>query len=92
MKNSSRAVLTRIGHEPGRLEAQGQTAVQCRSNEIWHQQENSSRKVLTLNRTHGPIGWNPGARQQFSAGKTRIFSSRPVAGQFQLKAGIYTFG
>ena len=44
-KNSSRAVLTQIGHEPGRLEAQGQT-VQCRQNEIL-QQQNSSRTVST---------------------------------------------
>ena len=33
-KNSSRAVLTKIGHESGRLEAQGQTAVQCRQVKI----------------------------------------------------------
>ena len=39
-----------------------------------------------------PVGWKPGARQQFNAGKTRICSSRTVAGQFQLKSGMHPFG
>ena len=38
-----------------------------------------------------PVG-KPGARQQFSAGKTRICSTRTVAGQFQLKSGMHPFG
>ena len=38
-----------------------------------------------------PVGWKPGARQQFSAGKTRICSSRTVAGRFQLKSGMHPF-
>ena len=29
-KNSSRAILTQIGHELGRVEAQGETVVQCK--------------------------------------------------------------
>ena len=44
--NSSRAVLTQIGHEPGRLEVQGQAAVQCRQNKNL-QQQNSSETVST---------------------------------------------
>ena len=39
-----------------------------------------------------PVGWKPGARQQFSAGKMRICSSRTVAEQFQLKSGMHPFG
>ena len=39
-----------------------------------------------------PVGWKLGARQQVSAGKTRICSSRTVAGQFQLKSGMHPFG
>ena len=39
-----------------------------------------------------PVGWKPGARQQVSAGKTRICSSKTVAGQFQLKSGMHPFG
>ena len=39
-----------------------------------------------------PVGWKPRARQQFSASKTRICSSKPVAGEFQLKSGIHPFG
>ena len=45
-KNSSRVFLTQIGHEPGRLEAQGQTAVQCKQNENL-QLQNSSGAVST---------------------------------------------
>ena len=37
-----------------------------------------------------PVGWKPRARQQFSAGKTRICSCR-TAGQFQLKPGMHPF-
>ena len=39
-----------------------------------------------------PVGRKPRARQQFSAGKTRICSSRTVAGQFQLKLDMQPFG
>ena len=39
-----------------------------------------------------PVAGKPGARQQFSAVKTRIWSSRTVAGQFQLKSGMHPFG
>ena len=45
-RNSNRAVLTQIGHDHGRLEAQGQTAIQCRQNKNW-QPQNSSRTVST---------------------------------------------
>ena len=34
-----------MGHEPGRLEAQGHTAVQCRPKKFWQQQKNSRRAV-----------------------------------------------
>ena len=40
-------VSTQIGHTPVWLEAQGQTAVQCRQNKISQQQKNSSRAILT---------------------------------------------
>ena len=46
-QNGGGAVSTQIGHEPVRLEAQGQTEVQCRQNEIPQQQKNSSTAVLT---------------------------------------------
>ena len=44
-QNISRAVSNQIGHAPVRLEAQGQTAVQCRPSESSQQQNNSSRKT-----------------------------------------------
>ena len=75
-KNSSRAVLTQIGHEPGRLEAQGQTAVQCKRNENL-QQQNSSGAVSTQ------IGY---------AGRAILRSSRTVAGQFQIRSGMHPSG
>ena len=53
-QNCAGVVSTRIGNTPVRLEAQGQTAVQCRQNEISQQQKNSSRAVLTQ------IGHEPG--------------------------------
>ena len=78
-KNSSRAVLTQIGHEPGRLEAQGQTAVQCRQNENL-QQQNCSGGVSTQIR-HAPVRLETrGQKQQFSAGRAILHSSRTVAG------------
>ena len=46
-QNGGGAVSTQIGHAPGRLEDHGQTAVQCRQNEISQQQKNSSMAVLT---------------------------------------------
>ena len=46
-QNGGGVVSTQIGHTPIRVEAQGQTAVQCRKNEIWQQQKNNSRTVLT---------------------------------------------
>ena len=53
-QNGGGVVSTQIGNAPVRVEAQGQTAVQCRQNEISQQQENSSRAVLTQ------IGHEPG--------------------------------
>ena len=38
------------------------------------------------------LGCKPKTRQQFSADKTRICSSRTVAGQFQFKSGMPPFG
>ena len=89
-QNGGGAVSTQIGHTPVRLEAQGQTAVQCRKNEISQQQKNSSRAILTQ------IGHEPGrlelrARQQFSTDKTRICSSRTVVGQCQIRSGMHPF-
>ena len=46
-QNGGGTVSTQIGHTPVRLEAQSQTAVQCRQNEISQQQKNSSRVILT---------------------------------------------
>ena len=90
-QNGGGVVSTQIGHAPVRLEAQGQTAVKCRQNEILQQQKSNSRTVLTQ------IGHEPGRleaqgqKEQFSAGKTRRCSSRTVAGEFQLKLGIHQF-
>ena len=53
-QNGGGAVSTQIGRAPVRLKAQGQTALQCRQNEILQQQKNSSRVVLTQ------IGYEPG--------------------------------
>ena len=53
-QNGGGVVSTHIGHAPVRLEAQGQTAVQCRKNEISQQQKNSSRAILAQ------IGHEPG--------------------------------
>ena len=53
-QNSGGAVITQIEHAPVRLEAQGQTAVQYRQNEVSQQKKNSSRAVLTQ------IGHEPG--------------------------------
>ena len=53
-QNGGGVVSTQIGHAPVRLEAQGQTAVQCRKNKISQQQKNSSRAALTQ------IGHEPG--------------------------------
>ena len=61
-------------------------------NEISQQQKNSSRVILTQIGHMSPVGWKPRARQQFSASKTRICSSRTVAGQFQHKSGMPPFG
>ena len=46
-QNGGGIVSTQIGHASVRVEAQGQTAVQCRKNEISQQQKNSSRAILT---------------------------------------------
>ena len=64
--------------------------IQCRQNEISQQQKNSSSAVLTQIGHRSPVGWKPRARQQFSASKTRICSSR--ARQFQFKSGMPPFG
>ena len=53
-QNGGGVVSTQIGRAPVRVEAQGQTAVQCRQNEISQQQKNSSRAILTQ------IGDEPG--------------------------------
>ena len=102
-QNGGGVVSTQIGHTPVRLDTQGQTAVQCRKNEISQQQKNSSRAILTQ------FGHEPGrlelrARQQFSTDKTRICSSRTVsagtairrssrtvAGQCQIRSGMHPF-
>ena len=81
-QNGSGVVSTQIGHAPVRSEAQSQTAVQCRQNEISQQQKNSSRANLTQIGHINPVSWKLRARQQFSAGKKRIFSSRTLAGSF----------
>ena len=82
-QNSSRAVLTQIGHEPGRLKAQGQTAVQCRQNQ--NLQLQNSRTVFNSNRVCTRFVWKPRAKQQFSASRAILRSSRTVAGQFQVR-------
>ena len=53
-QNSGGVVSTQIGHASVRVEAQGQTAVQCRQDEISQQQKNSSKTVLAQ------IGHEPG--------------------------------
>ena len=68
-------VSTQIGHAPVRLEAQGQTAVQCKKNEILQKQKNSSRAVLTQIRNE-PGRLEVRAKHQISAGKTRICNSK----------------
>ena len=81
-QNGGGAVSTQIGHAPVRLEVQGQTAVQCRQNEISQQQQNSSRAVLTQ------IGHKPGRleAQEQTAVQCRqneiCSSSRTVVGHF----------
>ena len=89
-KNSSRAVLTQIGHEPGRLEAQGQTAVQCRPNE--NLQSRTVAGQFQLQSGMHPFGWNPRVKQQFSAGRDILRSSRTVTGLFQIRSGMHPFG
>ena len=39
-----------------------------------------------------PFGWKPRARQQFSAGKTRICNRGTVAGQCLIRSGMHPFG
>ena len=90
-QNGGGAVSTQIGHAPGRLEAHGQTTVQCRQNEILQLKKNSSKAVLTQI-GHEPVGWKHKARQQFSAGKTRISKSRTVTGQFQPNSSMHPVG
>ena len=46
-QNGGGVVSTQIGHAPVRVEAQGQTAVQCSQNVIFQKQKNSSSAVLT---------------------------------------------
>ena len=46
-QNGGGEVSTQIGHAPVWLEAHGQTAVQCKQNEMSQKQKNSSRAVLT---------------------------------------------
>ena len=38
------------------------------------------------------FSWKPRAKQQFSAGRAILRSSRTVAGQFQLRSGMHPFG
>ena len=53
-QNGGGTLSTQNGHAPVRIEAQSQTVVQCRQNEILQMQKNSSRAVLTQ------IGHEPG--------------------------------
>ena len=48
------------------------------ANEISQEQKNRSRAILTQIGHMIPVGWKPRARQQFSASKARIYSSRIV--------------
>ena len=90
-QNGGGAVSTQIGHAPGRLEAHGRTAVQCRQNEISQQQKNSSRTVLTqIGHEHSRLGAQ--GQTAVQCGKTRICRSRTVTGQFQLNSGMHPFG
>ena len=81
----------KIGHEPGRLEAQGHTAVQYRQNETL-QQQNCSGGVSTQI-GHALVRLEAqGQKQQFSAGRAILRSSRTVAGQCQIRSGMHPFG
>ena len=66
--NGGGVVSTHTGHAPVRVEAQGQTAVQCRQNEILQQQTNSSGAVLTQ------IGHEPGRLE--AQGQTAVQRTR----------------
>ena len=90
-KNRSRAVLTQIVHEPDRLEAQGQIAVQCRQNQNL-QQRNCSGGVSTRI-GHAPVRLEvQDQKQELSAGRAIIRSSRTVAKQCQIRSSMHPFG
>ena len=83
--------VPQIGHESGRLEAQGQTTVQYRKNENL-QQQNCSGGVSTQI-GHATVRLETqGQKQQFSAGRATLRSSRTVAGQCQIRLGMHPFG
>ena len=90
-RDSEQPSVSKISSRP-RSSVQKRRDVQCRQNEISQQQKNSSRAILTQIGQRSPVGWKPRARQQFSTSKTRICSSRTVARQFQLNAGMPPFG
>ena len=86
---SSRTVAGQFqvrGHEPGRLEAQGQTAVQCRQNQNL-QLQNSG--IVSIQTGYAPVRLEARAKQQFSASRAILRSSRTVAGQFQIRSGMH---
>ena len=90
-QNGGGVVSTQIGHAPVWVEAQGQTAVQCRQNEISQQQKNSSKAVLTQ------IGHEPGRLE--AQGQTAVqckknenLQQQNCSGHFQLKSGMHPFG
>ena len=66
-QDGGRAVPTQIGHEPGRLEAQGQTVVQCRQKKNLQQQKSSG--AVQIRRGLHTFGWEPRVEQQLSAGR-----------------------
>ena len=90
-RNDDGAISTQIGHTPVRSESRGQTAVQCRQNQII----GSSRTVagqFHIKLGMHPFGWKPTAKQQFSASRATLRSSRTVAGQCQIRSGMHPFG
>ena len=73
-----------------RLEAQGQTAVQCRQNENL-QQQNSSGEVSTRI-GHAPVRLEAqDQKQQLSAGRAILRSSRTVTGLYQIRSDMHAF-
>ena len=90
-KNSSRAVLTQIGHmSPASWKPRAR------------QQFSAGKKRTCSSRTLArqfqlksgmhPFGWKPRAKQQFSVGRAILRSSTTVAGQCQTRSGMHPFG